>query len=123
MQNTSPVQNQAHQRFGSGQAVLRIEDDKLLSGQGRFTDDITSDASYDTHLRLFFVRSPYPHAVLRSIDKSVAAGMPGVAAVFDGADLVAAGVKPIPGPTAFKRAGGANSATPARRALAFERVR
>ena len=123
MQNPSPVQNQAHQRFGSGQAVLRIEDDKLLSGQGRFTDDITSDASYDTHLRLFFVRSPYPHARLRSIDKSVAAGMPGVAAVFDGADLVAAGVKPIPGPTAFKRAGGANSATPARRALAFERVR
>ena len=110
-------------RFGSGHSVLRIEDDKLLKGQGRFTDDITDDTNYTHHLRLFFVRSIYPHARILSIDKSAALAMPGVVAVFDGADLVAAGVKPIPGPAAFKRAGGAPSVTPLRRPLAFERVR
>ena len=110
-------------RFGSGHAVLRIEDDKLLKGQGRFTDDITDDTQYNDHLRLCFVRSVYPHARILSIDKSAALAMPGVVAVFDGADLVAAGVKPIPGPAAFKRAGGAPSVTPLRRPLAFERVR
>ena len=110
-------------RFGSGHAVLRIEDDKLLKGQGRFTDDITDDTQYNVHLRLCFVRSGYPHARILSIDKSAALAMPGVVAVFDGADLVAAGVKPIPGPAAFKRAGGAPSVTPLRRPLAFERVR
>ncbi len=31
-------------RFGSGQSVLRIEDDKLLKGLGRFTDDLTPDS-------------------------------------------------------------------------------
>jgi carbon-monoxide dehydrogenase large subunit len=110
-------------RFGSGHSVLRIEDDKLLKGQGRFTDDITDDTNYTDHLRLCFVRSVYPHARILSIDKSAALAMPGVVAVFDGADLVAAGVKPIPGPAAFKRAGGAPSVTPLRRPLAFERVR
>jgi len=110
-------------RFGSGHAVLRIEDDKLLKGQGRFTDDITDDTNYTHHLRLCFVRSVYPHARILSIDKSAALAMPGVVAIFDGADLVAAGVKPIPGPAAFKRAGGAPSVTPLRRPLAFERVR
>ena len=110
-------------RFGSGQAVLRIEDDKLLKGQGRFTDDLTDDPGYGEHLRLVFVRSVYPHARILSIDKSAALAMPGVVAVFDGADLVAAGVKPIPGPAAFKRAGAAPSVTPLRRPLAFERVR
>ncbi|MEI6759351.1 MAG: xanthine dehydrogenase family protein molybdopterin-binding subunit [Betaproteobacteria bacterium] len=112
-----------HVRFGSGQAVLRIEDDKLLTGQGRFTDDLSDDQGYSDHLRLCFVRSPYPHARVLGVDKQAALAMPGVVAVFDGADLVAAGVKPIPGPAAFKRAGGAPSVTPLRRPLAFERVR
>ena len=40
-------------RFGSGHAVLRIEDDKLLKGQGRFTDDITDDTNYNDHLRSY----------------------------------------------------------------------
>ena len=44
-------------RFGSGQSVPRIEDDALLQGCGRFTDDITDDARYAEHLRLCFVLS------------------------------------------------------------------
>ena len=106
-------------RFGSGQAVRRLEDDSLLAGVGRYADDL----SPPRQAHLVFLRSPYPHAVIRSTDTSAAVAMPGVLGVFTGADLVAAGVKPMPGAAAFKRAGGADSATPARRVLAHERVR
>ena len=45
-------------RFGSGRSVLRIEDDKLLKGEGRFTDDLTDDGSYADRTYLCFVRPP-----------------------------------------------------------------
>jgi carbon-monoxide dehydrogenase large subunit len=106
-------------RFGSGHSVKRIEDEGLLKGIGQFTDDLAPAGQ----LIASFVRSPYPHAKIVSIDTSSAQGMPGVLGVFTGAELVAAGVKPIPGSKDFKRAGGAPGATPARRPLAHERVR
>lgn len=112
-----------HLRFGSGQSVRRIEDDALLQGLGHFTDDITDDAAYAEHLRAFFVRSPYPHARIVSVGLSTALAMPGVAAAYCGADLAGAGVKPLPGSSGFKRAGGAPGATPPRHVLAHERVR
>ena len=110
-------------RFGSGQSVRRIEDDKLLKGQGRFTDDITDDSSYADHVHLCFVRSPYPHARIVSIDKTAARAMPGVVAAYDGADLVAAGVKPLPGTAGFQRADGKPGATAPRHPLAHGRAR
>ena len=110
-------------RFGSGQAVRRIEDDKLLRGEGRYTDDITDDSSYADLLRVCFVRSPYPHARIVSVDKSAALAAPGVAAVVCGADLVAAGMKPMPCNTNFKRSDGAPGASPLRHALAVDRAR
>ncbi|MCW5651211.1 MAG: xanthine dehydrogenase family protein molybdopterin-binding subunit [Ramlibacter sp.] len=106
-------------KFGSGQAVKRLEDEGLLKGVGRYTDDVVPQGQ----LRLCFVRSPYPHARIVSVDTSAAKAMPGVVCVATGAELVAAGVKPIPGSAAFKRAGGAPGATPPRRPLAHERVR
>ncbi|MGE4240123.1 xanthine dehydrogenase family protein molybdopterin-binding subunit [Ramlibacter sp.] len=106
-------------RYGSGAAVRRIEDDVLLKGQGQYTDDAAPEAQ----LRIVFVRSPYPHARIVSIDTGAAASMPGVAMIVTGAELFAAGVRPIPGNPAFKRAGGAPGATPPRRPLAHERVR
>ena len=117
----------ASTRFGSGQAVRRLEDDALLAGQGRFTDDFMGDASNNVDLqaqsRLVFVRSPYPHARIASIDASAARAMPGVLHIATGADLVAAGVKPMAGSVGFKRADGTPSAAPPRRALAHEVVR
>jgi carbon-monoxide dehydrogenase large subunit len=110
-------------RFGSGRSVRRIEDDKLLQGLGQFTDDITSDSTYAEHVHACFLRSPYPHARILSVDTVAALAMPGVAAVYHGADLVAAGVKPIPGSSNFPRTGGAPGATPPRHILAHERVR
>ncbi len=106
-------------RFGSGQAVPRLEDDSLLAGRGQFTDDLSAEGL----LRLVFVRSPYAHARIVSVDAEAARGMPGVVAVFTGDDLVAAGVKPIPGVAGFKRPDGQPGATAPRRALAHTRVR
>ena len=60
----------------------RVEDDRLLRGQGRFTDDIDEGA-----LESCLVRSPYAHARVKSIDVSAARAMPGVAAVYTAADL------------------------------------
>ncbi len=106
-------------RFGSGQAVRRLEDEALLTGAGQFTDDVNPPEQ----ARLCFVRSPYPHARIVSMDTTAALAMPGVLRVVTGADLVAAGVKPIPGSSGFSRADGSPGATPLRRALAHERVR
>jgi carbon-monoxide dehydrogenase large subunit len=69
-------------------------------------------------LRLCFVRSPYPHARIVSIDTRPPRPCPAWWQVTTGAELVAAGVKPIPGSANFKRAGGAPGATPPRRVLA-----
>jgi carbon-monoxide dehydrogenase large subunit len=106
-------------RFGSGRAVKRIEDEGLLKGLGQYTDDLAPAG----HLRMVFVRSPYPHARIVSIDKANAAAMPGVAQVVTGAELVQAGVQPIPTNPAFRRADGSPAASAPRRALAHERVR
>jgi carbon-monoxide dehydrogenase large subunit len=106
-------------RFGSGQAIDRVEDEALLAGRGRFTDDL----DFPGLLHLVFVRSDHAHAALRAVDVQAARGMPGVRAVYTGAELVAAGVKPLAGPAGFKRPGGAPAATPPRLALAHERVR
>ena len=105
-------------RFGSGQSVLRLEDDKLLVGAGQFAGDV----SPADQVHLFFLRSPYPHARIVSIDSAAALAMPGVLKIVTGAELVAAGVKPIPG-SVFKRIDPVPCAAPERRALAHERVR
>ena len=106
-------------RFGSGQEVRRLEDEQLLKGLGQFTDDVQPDKL----TRLVFVRSPYPHATIKSVDTNAARAMPGVVLVVTGADMAAAGVKPIPGAGGFKRADGTDVAYPPRRALAHGRVR
>ena len=106
-------------RFGSGQAVRRLEDESLLSGAGRYTDDVAPPGQ--THL--VFLRSPYPHARIVSIDTAAAAAMPGVLRVITGAELAEAGVKPMPGAVGFRRADGSDCASPPRLAMAHGRAR
>ena len=106
-------------RFGSGRAVRRVEDPALVQGQGRFTDDVQPTGQ----LYIRFVRSPYAHGRITSTDTATARAMPGVVAVYTGADLVAAGVKAMPGPSGFPRSGGRSGTSAPRRALAHERVR
>jgi len=106
-------------RFGSGHAVRRIEDPVLITGRGQFTDDVTLPGQ--THL--VFLRSPYAHARIVGIDTAAALALPGVLAVYTGADLVAAGVKAMPGPQAFPRPNGQPGTSAPRHALAPDRVR
>jgi len=101
-------------RFGSGQAVNRMEDAALVAGTGLFTDD---DAG-NNPAHLAFLRSPYPHARIVSIDASAAKAMPGVLLVVTGAEMFAAGVKPLPGCPLPKRPNGEAGANPGRRPLA-----
>ncbi|MDQ6722158.1 MAG: aerobic carbon-monoxide dehydrogenase large subunit [Candidatus Dormibacteraeota bacterium] len=65
-----------------GERVQRVEDDRLLRGKGRFTDDIDDGA-----LESCLVRSPYAHARITSVDVSAARALPGVVAVYVAADL------------------------------------
>ncbi|MDB5892629.1 MAG: carbon monoxide dehydrogenase [Rhodoferax sp.] len=113
MQNNNPL------RFGSGQSVRRLEDDQLLAGAGRFTADVVPAGQASAA----FVRSPYPHARIASVDVSSALELPGVLAIVTGADMDAQGVKVLPGVSGFKRADGSPAATPPHRVLAHERVR
>jgi len=106
-------------RFGSGRSVPRVEDEALLKGEGRFADDVSAPGQ----AHLVFLRSPHAHARIRAIDAAAAAAMPGVLAVVTGADLVRAGVKPLPSSADFRRADGSPSASPPRHALAVDTVR
>jgi carbon-monoxide dehydrogenase large subunit len=66
-----------------GKAVRRIEDGPLLVGEGRFVDDLR----FPGVLEAAFVRSPHPHAAIRSIDAAQARRADGVEAVLTLADL------------------------------------
>jgi carbon-monoxide dehydrogenase large subunit len=75
-----------------GTPVKRTEDGRFLTGRGRYTDDINRPGQ----LHAAFVRSPHAHAVLGTIDKQSALDVPGVVAVFTGADMAADGVGGLP---------------------------
>ena len=66
-----------------GASVLRKEDPALLTGKGRYVDDVKLPGM----LHAAFVRSTYAHALIKSIDKSAALALPGVVAVLTHADL------------------------------------
>jgi aerobic carbon-monoxide dehydrogenase large subunit len=68
-----------------GSSVKRVEDKRLLAGTGRFVDDVT----VPDMLHAAFLRSPYPHAEIRSIDTSAAEALPGVHLVLTGDDMKA----------------------------------
>lgn len=61
-----------------GGVVRRREDPALIRGEGLYTDDITLTGT----LHVAFVRSPFAHARIRSVDTASARGMPGVHAVY-----------------------------------------
>ena len=75
-----------------GGVVKRREDPRLITGQGRFTDDVRLPGS----LHAVFVRSPFAHARLTSVDTGPAAALPGVVGVFAAADFALAGTTARP---------------------------
>ncbi|HET8628096.1 MAG TPA: molybdopterin cofactor-binding domain-containing protein [Thermomicrobiales bacterium] len=81
MATTVDKPEQAEKYFGRG--VKRVEDPRLITGQGNYTDDIAPTGT----LYAAILRSPYAHARIRGIDVSGARQAPGVVAAFSGADL------------------------------------
>ena len=79
-------------QFGIGQAVTRIEDQRLLTGGGRYTDDI----SLDGQAYAFILRSPHAHAEIKSLDTSAAKAAGGVLLVLTGEDVAAEDIDPMP---------------------------
>ena len=72
--------------------MRRLEDARFLTGHGRYVEDIAEPAALHGHV----LRSPHAHALIRSIDVSAAASMPGVHLVATAADLAADGLGHMP---------------------------
>src|SRR5260221_10677848 len=68
---------------GIGAAVRRKEDQRFITGKGRYTADIKLPGQ----AYAYFVRSPHAHAKIKKIDTKAAAAMPGVLAVLTGTEL------------------------------------
>lgn len=75
-----------------GTRMLRREDPALLTGEGKFTNDLNIPGA----LHLAVLRSPYAHAKIISIDTSAAQALPGVVAVYTGAELASQWAGPMP---------------------------
>ncbi len=80
------------QCYSVGRSMKRKEDPRFLTGNGNYVDDIRLPGM----LSMVIVHSPYPHARIRSIDKTAALAVPGVKAVITGEDLVAANLGWLP---------------------------
>src|ERR1700760_3442982 len=81
----------AVQKYGVGQPVRRKEDDTLVRGKGKYTDDFDLPGQ----AYAWIVRSSHAHGIIKGIDPSAAKGMPGVLGVWTGADLVSANFNPF----------------------------
>jgi carbon-monoxide dehydrogenase large subunit len=106
-------------KFGVGQSVRRVEDRRLLTGNGRYTDDIQPKRQAVAH----FLRSPHAHATFTRIDTARAAKAPGVLGVYTGADLEADGIGHVPCMVPIKNRDGSKMPMPPRPALAVGRAR
>ena len=106
-------------RFSTGQPVRRKEDQRFITGSGRYTDDIT----LENQAYLYLFRSPYAHGDISALDVADARISSGVLAVYTADELTAAGVKDIVGadlpPSSLSEAQKALRQPP----LARERVR
>jgi len=106
-------------KFAIGQGVQRVEDNRLLTGAGRYTDDIAVDGA----ARAAILRSPVAHAVIKRVDVEAAKAAPGVIAVYTGADVAADGLGDLPClPPANNKDGSPRADTP-RPILAKTKVR
>ncbi len=103
--------------FGIGQPLPRKEDDRLLRGEGRYTDDI----SLPNQAHAYILRSSVAHGRIRSIDTAAAKTMPGVLGIFTGEDLKAYGT--LQSALPFKSRDGSDMKKPGRAALPTDKVR
>lgn len=105
--------------FGKAQYIKRVEDDRLLTGTGGFTDNL----SRPNQAHVVLVRSPHAHAKILKIDTEAAKAAPGVVAVYTWADMEKEGVGNFAFPAMFPAADGSKPEMTPRRSLAHEVVR
>jgi carbon-monoxide dehydrogenase large subunit len=104
---------------GIGAAVRRKEDRRFLTGRGSYTDDINRPGQ----LHAVILRSPHAHARILGIDTTAAANMPGVIAIFTGADMAKDNLGSIPCGWLVKNKDGSPMAEPPHPPLVVDRVR
>ena len=90
--DTGPEPDPERAPAGIGDRLLRLEDNRLLRGAGRFVEDIVLPGE----ARAVFLRSPHAHARLRGLSLEAAQAAPGVLAVLTGADVAADGLAGVP---------------------------
>ena len=106
-------------KFGVGQPLRRFEDQRLLTGRGRFQDDVI----LPRQAYAVFVRSPHAYAKIRAIDTMAAAAAPGVLAVYTGVDYQNDGLAMPKVAMPRKKADGSPAFAPQRPAMVIDRVR
>ena len=97
----------------------RFEDERLLRGTGRFVEDLDSADC----LHAVFVRSPHAHARITHFDGQAARDAEGVRAVFNGRDLLAEGLRPLPCARPIESSDGTPFHAPTRNVLAVDETR
>ena len=106
-------------KFGMGQSVTRKEDQRFLTGGGRYCDDVSLPGqAYGAVLR-----SPVAAGTVVRLDIEAARAAPGVLAVYRQDDLTAAGIKPLPCLIPLNSLDGSPRAETPRHALSKDRVR
>jgi carbon-monoxide dehydrogenase large subunit len=106
-------------KYGVGQPVSRMEDPTLLRGRGSYTDD----QNLPGQAYAVMVRSKHAHGILKGIDSTAAAAMPGVLAILTYADMEEAGFGPMKCGVNFPQRDGSPMKTPPRHSLAKDKVR
>ena len=106
-------------KFGLAQPVRRVEDPRLLKGNGSYTDDIQLAGA----VHGVVLRSPHAAARINRIDTSAAKKLPGVLAIYTHADLAADDIGDMPCAVSLKNRDGSKQVSPPRPALANELVR
>jgi aerobic carbon-monoxide dehydrogenase large subunit len=106
-------------KFGIGQPVKRVEDQRFITGAGQYTDDI----SLPNQAHGYVLRSPHAHARILKLDVAAAKAAPGVLGVFTGTDLAADGVGSMPCLAPVKNRDGSSPTYPPHPCLVGDRVR
>src|SRR6476469_7422605 len=109
----------ALQKYGVGQPVRRKEDDTLVRGKGKYTDDF----ALPRQAYCWMVRSSHAHGIIKAIDTTAARAMPSVLGVWTGADLAAANYGPFTCGLPLKNRDGSPLLQTGRGALPTDKVR
>ena len=107
------------EKYAVGQSVRRVEDQRLLQGLGRYSDDV----NLPRQAYAVVVRSPHARARIIGVDASAAVTAPGVLTVLTGADVAADGLGNLPTDSGRKRRDGSPAFQTPRPALARDIVR